>query len=132
MNISKSLKFTLIASGIIGLYVGVEILFFPVSFYATSGIELGGNVSLLNEIRAPGGALLLCSVLIISGAFIPKLSFTSIVLATLLYLSYGLSRIVSMVVDGKPDEILVYVAVLEIVIGLFCAFMLVKYLKYED
>ena len=132
MNISKFLKLTLIVSGIIGLYIGVEILFFPISFYATSGIELGDNVSLLNEIRAPGGALLLCSVLIILGAFVPKLTFTSILLTTLLYLSYGLSRIVSMAVDGRPAEILVYVAVLEIVIGLFCAFMLVKYLKHEN
>lgn len=132
MIISKALKAILIIAGLIGVYVGVEILFFPISFYATSGIEIGDNVSLLNEIRAPGGALLISSVLIILGAFVSKLTFTSIVLATLLYLSYGLSRIVSMMVDGRPAEILVYVAVLEIIIGLICAFMLVKYLKYEN
>ena len=132
MIISKALKAILIIAGLIGVYVGVEILFFPISFYATSGIEIGDNVSLLNEIRAPGGALLISSVLIILGAFVSKLTFTSIVLATLLYLSYGLSRIVSMMVDGRPAEILVYVALLEIIIGLICAFMLVKYLKYEN
>jgi hypothetical protein len=132
MIITKALKVTLIASGFIGVYIGVEILFSPISFYATSGIDLGGNVSLLNEIRASGGALLLSSVLIIIGAFVPRLTFTSIMLATLLYLSYGLSRILSMVIDGRPVEILMYVAVLEIAIGLACAFMLAKFLKYEQ
>jgi hypothetical protein len=129
MKISKMLKATLIVAGLIGAYIGMEILFFPVSFYATSGIELGNNISLLNEIRAPGGALLFISVLIMLGAFILKLTFTSITLATLLYLSYGLSRILSMTIDGRPAEILVYAAGLEIAIGLVCAVMLVKYLK---
>ena len=132
MKNSKTLKATLIISGFIGVYIGVEILFFPISFYATSGIDLGSNVSLLNEIRAPGGALLLSSVLIIMGAFVPRLTFTSIILATLLYLSYGLSRILSMVIDGRPAEILIYVSALEIAIGLVCAFMLAKFLKYEQ
>lgn len=132
MIISKTLKATLIASGFIGVYIGVEILFFPISFYVASGFDLGGNVSLLNEIRAPGGALLLSSILIIMGAFIPRLTFTSIILATLLYLSYGLSRILSMVIDGRPVDILIYVSVLEIAIGLVCAFMLAKFLKYEQ
>ena len=132
MKNSKTLKATLIISGFIGVYIGVEILFFPISFYATSGIDLGSNVSLLNEIRAPGGALLLSSVLIIMGAFVPRLTFTSIILATLLYLSYGLSRILSMVIDGRPAEILIYVSALEIAIGLACAFMLAKFLKYEQ
>ncbi len=131
MKNSKALKATLIISGIIGAFVGVEILFLPVTFYETSGIILGSNVSLLNEIRAPGGALLASSVLIIIGAFWSRLTFTSIVLATLLYLSYGLSRILSMIVDGRPAEMLIYVSVLEMVIGLVCAFMLVRFLKYE-
>lgn len=132
MKKQKALKATLIISGLIGLYIGVEILFSPVSFYATSGIDLGSNISLLNEIRAPGGALLLSSVLIIMGAFVPRLTFTSITLSTLLYLSYGLSRVLSMLVDGRPAEILIYVSIVEIVIGLVCAFMLAKLLAYEQ
>ncbi|MDH5179898.1 MAG: DUF4345 domain-containing protein [Gammaproteobacteria bacterium] len=132
MTISKALKATLIISGLIGLYIGVEILLFPVKFYATSGIFLGDNISLLNEIRAPGGALLFSSILIIMGAFVPRLTFTSIILATLLYLSYGASRIFSMAIDGRPVEILIYVSALEIAIGLVCAFMLARFIKSEQ
>lgn len=129
MKNSIVLKVILVISGLIGVVVGGAILLTPVAFHAASGIELGGNTSLLNEIRAPGGALLASGILILSGAFLTELTFTSIVLSTLLYLSYGLSRIISMVADGKPAETLMQATVLEIIIGLVCAFALVKYRK---
>jgi hypothetical protein len=127
MKNSKVLKTILIISGLIASGIGAAILFAPVAFYATYGIELGGNFSLLNEIRAPGGALLAIGLLIISGAFVDKLAFTAVVVSTLLYLSYGLSRVMSIAIDGMPAEGLVQAAVLEIITGLACVFALVKY-----
>jgi len=127
MKNSKVLKTILIISGLIASGIGVAILFYPVAFYATYGIDIGGNVSLLNEIRAPGGALLASGILIISGAFVDKLAFTATVVSTLLYLSYGLSRMMSIAIDGMPVEGLVQAAALEIVTGLACIFALVKY-----
>ena len=127
MKNSKVIKAVLFISGLIASVIGGAIVTIPTAFYATYGIELGGNVSLFNEIRASGGALLATGILIFSGAFVSRLTFTSLVVATLLYLSYGLSRILSTVIDGVPDEGLVQSAVLEIVIGLVCAFSLSKY-----
>ncbi len=127
MKNSKVFKTILIISGLIASVIGAAILFAPVAFYATYGIELGGNFSLLNEIRAPGGVLLASGTLIISGAFVDKLAFTAAVVSSLLYLSYGLSRVMSIAIDGIPAEGLVQAAVLEIVIGLACVFVLVKY-----
>jgi len=127
MKNSNVTKTILIFSGLISSGVGGAILFDPVAFYATYDIELAGNISLFNEIRAPGGALLTSGILIMLGAFVDKLTFTSVVVSTLLYLSYGLSRILSMAIDGMPAEGLVQAAVLEIVLGLVCVFVLVKY-----
>jgi len=127
MKNSKVLKSILIISGLIASAIGSTILFAPVAFYATYGIELGGNTSLLNEIRAPGGALLISGILIISGAFVNKWTFTSVVVSTLLYLSYGLSRFISIAIDGMPVEGLVQAAILEIVIGVACAYAFIKY-----
>ena len=127
MKNSKVLKSILIISGLIASVIGATILLAPVAFYATYGIELGGNPSLLNEIRAPGGALLVSGVLIISGAFVSKLTFTAVVVSTLLYLSYGLSRVISIAIDGMPVEGLVQAAILEIVIGMACVFTLLQY-----
>lgn len=127
MKSSKVLKTILIISGLIASGIGAAILFTPVAFYAAYGIELGGNVSLLNEIRAPGGALLASGLLIMSGAFVDKLAFTAAMVSTLLYLSYGLSRVMSIAIDGVPVEGIVQAATLEIIIGLSCIFALVKY-----
>lgn len=127
MQNSAMLKMILIVAGLIGASVGGAILFIPEAFHATTGIRLGGDVSLLNEMRASGGALLASGVFVMSGAWVPKLTFTSTTVAALLYLSYGLSRVLSMVVDGMPDPGLVQVAGVEIVIGTVCVFALVRY-----
>ena len=126
MKNSKVLKSILIISGLIASAIGAAILFSPVTFYAAYSIELGRDVSLLNEIRAPGSALLASGVLIISGAFVDKLAFTAAVISSLLFLSYGLSRVMSIAIDGMPVEGLVQAAALEIVIGLACIFALAK------
>ena len=81
----------------------------------------------MNEIRASGGALLATGILILSGAFVASLTFTSVVLACLLYLSYGLSRMLSFTIDGMPSESLVQAAALEIVIGVVCVYVFVRY-----
>ncbi|MDH3693124.1 MAG: DUF4345 domain-containing protein [Gammaproteobacteria bacterium] len=127
MKNSKVLKVILFISGLIATGVGAAILIMPVAFYATYDIELVGNTSLLNEIRAPGGSLLASGALIMLGAFVAKLTFTSAVVSTLLYLSYGLSRILSIGIDGIPAEGLVHAVVLEIIVGLVCVFALLKY-----
>lgn len=120
MKNSSVLKTVLFVSGLIAIGVGGAILFAPETFYATNGIELGDNSSLLSEVRASGGALLSIGVLIMLGAFVAKLTFTSVVVSSLFYLSYGLSRILSMAVDGMPAQGIVQAAALEFAIGLVC------------
>ena len=127
MTNSKVLKAILFISGLIAIGIGATILLTPVSFYAASGISLNGNVSLLNEVRASGGALLACGILIMLGAFISKLTFTAIVMSTLLYLSYGFSRFLIMSVDGMPVEALIQAVILEFGIGLICVVAFMKF-----
>ncbi len=126
MKNSKLVKVLLFVSGIIGIGVGSALLFDPVGFEASAEINLAGNVNLLSEMRAPGGALLAAGVLILLGGFIPKLTQTSILLSSLFYLSYGLSRVVSIIIDGVPNESLVVVTVVEIIIGIISLAMLVN------
>ena len=129
MKNSKALKATLLISGLIATGIGGAILFMPVTFSATSGIDLKfiANISLLSEIRSAGGAMFASGILIMSGTFIKKLTFTSAVISSYMYLSYGAARIFSIVMDGVPTENLVQAAILEIVIGAICLFALVKY-----
>jgi hypothetical protein len=127
MKNSKALKVILFVAGLIAISIGGMVLVQPAAFYATNGIGLAGNVSLLNEIRASGGALLAAGILILSGAFVASLTFTAVVVASLLYLSYGLSRILSFTIDGMPSESLVQAAALEVVIGVLCVYVFVRY-----
>ena len=127
MKNSKVLKVILFISGHIAIGIGATILTMPVAFYAASGINLNGDVSLLNEVRASGGALLACGLLITLGAFVVKLTFTSVVISALLYLSYGLSRMMSMIIDGMPADALIQAVILELVIGLVCVVALMKF-----
>jgi len=127
MKKSRVLKIILLVSGLIAAGIGGTILVFPVHFYAMSDIEISGNVSLLNEIRAPAGALFTSGILIIFGVFFSELTFCSTIVSIVIYLSYGMSRFLSMAVDGMPSEGLVAAAVLEILVGLVCVVAFVKY-----
>lgn len=127
MKNSRVLKAILVSSGLLMTGVGGAILFMPVAFSASNGFDPSSNISLLNETRSAGGALLASGILIMSGAFVAKLTFTSLVISILLYLSYGISRTLSMLIDGVPAEGLVNAAVLEIIVGLVGVFAYLKY-----
>ena len=120
-------KIVLCIAGIIVIGIGGAILISPIDFFASNQIDIGNNASLLSEIRAPAGALLACGILILSGVFVSKLTYTSLIVSSLVYLSYGISRIIGIGIDGMPSDSLVYAAVFEIFIGLVCMFFLLKY-----
>ncbi len=125
MESTLRLKALLFVTGLIGVGIGGAILFVPAEFHATSGIVIGNDESLLSEVRAAGGALLACALIVMLGAFVSKLIFTALVLSTALYLSYGASRLVSMALDGLPSTSLMAVTVFELGVGLVCALALV-------
>ncbi|NVJ20820.1 DUF4345 domain-containing protein [Myxococcus sp. AM011] len=123
---SRWTKTVLLVAGVIGSLIGAPLLFIPKVFHGWSGIDLGGQVSLLSEVRAPGGALLACGLVIMAGAVWTRLTFTSLVVSTTLYLSYGVSRILSLALDGEPAPELVAAMVAELVIGAICAALLLS------
>lgn len=127
MKNSILLKTILFVSGFVAIGVGVSILLFPVAVYATNNIDLSGQISLLNEVRASGGVILGSGLLILAGAFIVQLRFSAVLISALFYLAFGLSRLFSMSIDGMPADGLVLVAGLEILLGLISVFALVKF-----
>jgi len=118
MKISMSLKLYLIVSGLIGAVVGAAILLLPAALHATNGVDLGESASLLSEIRAPGGALLAAGIGIVYGAYRPKYATQAAFVSIAFYLSYGVSRLISMGLDGMLAPGLVAVTALELTMGL--------------
>lgn len=132
MKDSAILKVVLLASGLIAIGIAGAILFAPQAFYATYGIELGSDASLANELKAPSGALLAAGLLMLAGVFKSEFAFASTATAAAIYLTYGLSRLSSMVIDGLPNGALVGAASLELVIGAVCLLTLLRFRKTEE
>lgn len=128
MNLATR-KLVLMLSGLVASGIAGMILFAPDAFYAAYGIELAGNTDLTNELKAPAGVLLVSGLLMIAGVFRAQLTIVSLATATVIYLSYGLSRLLSIGLDGVPHTALVEAAIFEIVLGAVCLFALLPELK---
>ena len=113
-------RFTLVflsLSGLLLLAIGGTILLAPHALHATNGIALGNDPSLLSEIRAPGGLLTASAVLILIGAFRRPLRFLATVLTVLVYGSFGLARLLGVVLDGVPSSGLVGSTTIELIVA---------------
>lgn len=107
----------LFLAGLILLVIGGSILFTPQVFYAGDGILLGRDPSLLSEIRAPGGLLTGSALVILTGLFLPQLRSLALMLAVLVYGSFGLSRLVGLALDGAPSQNLVIATGVELTVA---------------
>jgi len=110
----------LLVAGALLILVGSFILAAPIDFYASNSIELGANVSLLNELKAPAGLLLAAGLFMLGAVFVRGMADMATSLAALIYLSYAVSRFASMTFDGVPATGLVQAAALEGIVGLAC------------
>ena len=116
----KTQKAVLFAAGSLLTLVAGFILGAPAAFYGSNGIDPGANLSLLNELKAPAGLLLVAGLYMLTAVFRQRLADNATALAALIYLSYAISRFASMVFDGTPASGLVQAAALEAIIGLAC------------
>jgi hypothetical protein len=126
MHPTKTLRALLVLAGLTAGAIGATILFAPAAFHATHGIELGADASLLSEVRAPGGALLVLGLLMLVGVFARSFTLASTSIAAAVYLAYGAARLLSLALDGVPDPGLVAAAGIELAIGAACAVALVR------
>ena len=120
MKLARTQKLFLFVAGALLILIGTFISASPIDFYASNSIDLGANVSLLNELKAPAGFLLVAGLFIVGAIFVERLADTAMLLATLIYLSYAASRFASMVLDGVPAAGLVQAAAVETTVGVAC------------
>lgn len=113
-------------AGVILLLVGAATLFQPQAFFATEGVILGSDPNLLSEIRAPGGLLIGCAIAILLGTLRQTITQTPLILAAIVYGSFGLSRLLSMVLDGVPSSSLVGATAVELIVGGLCVGSLLR------
>ena len=131
MNQTTLVRGVLGVSGFVAVGIASTILFAPEPFYGSYGIEVAGNATLANELKAPAGMLLIAGLAMFAGVFRRRFMRASLVTAAVVYLSYGLSRVLSMVLDGMPDSGMVGAAGIEILIGVVCLLTLEQARKLQ-
>ena len=124
MNLTRKLRFLLVSGGLIAVAIGATLLLSPATLHASYGTDLGSDVNLLSEIRAPGGALLVFGALMLLGAWNRRYTFAATLITAALYLSYGAARLVSIGLDGVPHTSLIGGAAIELVLGVAAVFAL--------
>lgn len=129
MKNSKVLKAFLIISGLLLIFIGGAQLLFPVEMKAGSGINIAENISVINDVRASSALILTIAILTILGAFVKKLTFSSSLVSFLLFLSLGVGRVISLLLDGMPVDGLVGATVLEFILGITGAILFTLYQK---
>ncbi|UYO00389.1 MAG: DUF4345 family protein [Devosia sp.] len=97
--------------------LALSILFLPVPFYSGYGIAVGAEVSLLNELKAPALLILALGLIQAVGLVQARYQQVGVAAGLLLYLSFGLSRLVAILTDGPPSPALIWVAVVELTLG---------------
>lgn len=127
MQHTKVLRWVLLFLGLFLIIFGSLRLIDPVTSFVNLGTTLGDDVGLLNEARATGGTMLGFGLLIFLGAFKKKLAFTSTLVAVVLFFSFGIGRLMGLILDGNPGEGLMTGMVTEFAFGLLALFMLIKY-----
>ena len=111
-------------SGLLIGLIGGAILISPIPFMEMSDITLAENPDLISELTAPSGVLLITSAIMLLGAI--KLRFADLALLSgvIVYGSYGISRLFSLLLHGMPDKSVVTAMIVEI--GLAILLMVAK------
>ncbi len=120
MTLTRFEKITLGLSGVTALSIGGFILAAPHAFYASYGITLGQDASLLSELRAPAAGLAALGALMLGGLIRKAWVSLSIAAALIVFLAFPAGRLVGLLVDGLPSGGILGALVLEVVIAALC------------
>eukprot|EP01084_Bolivina_argentea_P110077 196613_1 len=90
------------------------------------------DVGLVNEITGTGGHLCAAGIVIVVGAFVEKLTSTSIIVAFIVFWGFAIARIFRMCFDGNPGKGVIQGLIIELVLGLLAIIAMVFHCKATD
>ena len=120
MPLSRFQKIALGIAGFTALSVGSFILAAPHAFYASYGITLDNDASLLSELRAPAAGLVTLGVLMIAGIWRTAMAQLAVASVLIVFLAFPAGRLIGLAVDGMPSGGIIGALVLEITIAILC------------
>ncbi|GAA3855325.1 DUF4345 domain-containing protein [Celeribacter arenosi] len=120
MNPTLFEKIALGLSGLTALTIGGFILFAPHAFYASYGITLGQDASLLSELRAPGAGLAGFGVLMLIGIWRHAVLPIGMAAALTVFFAFPAGRLIGLAVDGMPSSNVIGALAAELIIAALC------------
>ena len=121
-------------SGLLLIYAGTMRLIKPLkslclkTYLDNPSIKLEGEVDIFNEMRGAGTSIVFGGIVILLGIIISQLMLTSFVVAIIIFIGHALGRLVSLKLDGKPNQQIAQGLISELVLGAANAFCLVNIL----
>ncbi|MEO0575419.1 MAG: DUF4345 domain-containing protein [Pseudomonadota bacterium] len=110
-------RMTLGATGATLSVIGCALLLIPKTFLEKSHVVFERNASLMSELAAPSGVLIIAGGLMMLGSVKPRFIDIGLVVGAIIYGSYGVGRIISMLMHGLPSSSLVSATLFELVIA---------------
>ncbi|SHM75814.1 protein of unknown function [Roseovarius litoreus] len=120
MTLDRLQNFALGIAGLSALGIGAAITLIPHTFYASYGIALGSDPSLLSELRAPGACLSALGAVMLAGIMWRSLAEAALVAALVVFLGFPAGRVVGLVLDGVPSAGILAALVFELAIAVIC------------
>lgn len=111
------MRTVLAASGALLALIGGAMLTKTEAFLQTSGIEIHADPGLLSELRAPSGLLIISGAIMLAGSVRTRFVNLGLTTGSLVYGSYGVARLVSMILDGLPSGSLIGATAVELVLA---------------
>lgn len=120
MSVISFEKFALGVSGLTAVGIGIAILAAPHAFFASYGITVGDDPSLLSELRAPAAGLAAFGVLMLAGLWRSTMMQVSKAAALTVFLAFPAGRLIGLIVDGLPSSPIIGALVFELAVAALC------------
>lgn len=120
MSLTRLEKIALSVAGLTAVGIGGFISAAPQVFYASYGIALGENASLLSELRALAAGLVALGGLMLAGIWRAELASLAIASAFIVFLAFPAGRLIGLAVDGIPSSGIIGALFLEVAIAILC------------
>lgn len=122
MTLNTHEKIALGISGLTAIGIGGMITIAPHTFYASYGVALGENPSLLSELRAPAACLTTLGVLMLLGIWRSTMAQLAVASTLIVFLAFPVGRFIGLVIDGMPSSGIIGALLIEVAIAALCLF----------
>lgn len=97
--------------------IGAAMLTRTEEFLAMSDVAIESDPSLLSELKAPSVLLILAGTVMLMGSIRIRFADSGLTIGAVVYGSYGIARLVGMVIDGLPTGSLLIATTIELVLA---------------